>query len=291
MQQTGAQQLLRQRIAETKDLPSMPNISQKLIALRDDPDAGIQSLAKIISIDPGLTGKLIRYATSPFFGFGGKIDSIENAIGNVLGFDKALHMALAFDTGNTFSVPPQGPIGLQTIWRQSLYCAALTQRLALQVAPASQPSAGIMYMAGLLHNVGYLLLGHLFREEFDLLNKTAQENNKLALTVMEERVLGISHTELGAWLMREWSMPAELIVATYEHHNPNYRGQHFAYPNLILLANRLLKRQAIGDEFETVIPNMLLTKLGLDEHGISNALDAAMQDKDAIEGMVQELHS
>lgn len=291
MKQSSKQQSLRQKVSETKELPAMPSISQKLIELRDNPDADIQSLANIISMDPGLTGKLIRYATSPFFGFGGRIDSIENAISNVLGFDKALHMALAFDTSNAFQLPTQGPIGLQAIWRQSLFCAALTQKLANDVAPASQPSAGMMYMAGLLHNIGYLLLGHLFREEFNLLNKTVQENPRIPLLVLEERVLGLAHADIGVWLMREWSMPAELIVATFEHHNPNYRGQHFVYPNLILIANRLLKRHGIGDESETVSPPAMLTKLGLDEATVAGALEAVMENRDAIETMVQELHA
>lgn len=269
----------------------MPNISQKLIELRDDPDADIQSLAHIIGIDPGLTGKLIRYSTSPFFGFGSKIDSIETAISNVLGFDKALHMALAFDTGNAFQVPIKGPIGLQAIWRQSLFCAALTQKLASKVAPANQPAAGMMYMAGLLHNIGFLVLGHLFKDEFNVLNKNAQENKKIPLLVLEERVLGLAHADIGVWLMREWSMPTELIVATFEHHNPNYRGQYFVYPNLILIANRLLKRHGIGDEAETDLPPTMLTKLGLDESTALTALDSVMENQQTIESMVQELHA
>ena len=269
----------------------MPTISQKLITLRDKPDADIKSLADIISLDPGLTGKLIRYATSPFFGFGKKIESIESAISNVLGFDKALHMALAFDTGSTFQVPSQGPIGLQNVWRHAMFCAALSQQLANKVSPASRPSAGMMYMAGLLHNIGFLVLGHLFKEEFNLLNKSAMENPRLSIQTLEGRVLGLAHADIGVWLMREWSMPAELIVATYEHHNANYRGQHFAYPNLILIANRLLKRHDIGDEFETFLPSSMLIKLGLDETIAFNALEGVMEKKDAIDAMVQELHS
>lgn len=285
------QQALRQKVSETKELPAMPHISQKLIALRDNPDADIQSLANIISIDPGLTGKLIRYATSPFFGYGGKIDSIETAISNVLGFDKALHMALAFDTGNAFQVPLKGPIGLQAIWRQSLYCATLTQSLVTKVNQANQPAHGLMYMAGLLHNIGFLLLGHLFREEFDILNQNATEYKKLSLLELEQRLLGIAHADIGVWLMREWCMPAELVVATFEHHNPNYRGQHFVYPNLILIANRLLKRQGIGDEADTTLPSVLLNSLGLDESTALTTLESVMENQDTIESMVQELHA
>ncbi|MDH5447349.1 MAG: HDOD domain-containing protein, partial [Gammaproteobacteria bacterium] len=198
---------------------------------------------------------------------------------------------LAFDTGNVFKLPSQGPIGLQAIWRQSLFCAALTQQLAGKVAPASQPSAGMMYMAGLLHNIGFLLLGHLFKEEFNVLNANAEKNKKMPIAELEERLLGMSHTEIGVWLMREWLMPAELIVATFEHHNPNYRGQHFVYPNLILIANRLLKRHGIGDEFETDLPKNMLIKLGLDETIVLNELAIVMRNQEAIDSMVQELHS
>jgi HD-like signal output (HDOD) protein len=146
-------------------------------------------------------------------------------------------------------------------------------------------------MAGLLHNIGFLVLGHLFKEEFNLLNKSAMENPRLSIQTLEGRVLGLAHADIGVWLMREWSMPAELIVATYEHHNANYRGQHFAYPNLILIANRLLKRHDIGDEFETFLPSSMLIKLGLDETIAFNALEGVMEKKDAIDAMVQELHS
>ena len=269
----------------------MPNISQKFIELRDNPHADIQSLAKIISMDPGLTGKLVRYATSPFFGYGSKIESIDTAISNVLGFDKALHMALAFDTGNAFQVPLKGPIGLEATWRQSLFCATLTQKLAGKVAAASQPSAGMMYMAGLLHNIGFLLLGHLFREEFTILNQNAADNPKLPLLVLEERVLSIAHADIGVWLMREWCMPAELVVATFEHHNPNYKGQHCVYPNLILIANRLLKRHEIGDEAETTLPASLLSHLGLNEDTALAALESVMENQPVIDAMVQELHA
>ena len=66
---------------------------------------------------------------------------------------------------------------------------------------------------------------------------------------------------------------------------------HFVYPNLILIANRLLKRHDIGDEFETTIPAQLLVKLGLDEKALNLALDMVMDNKDAIDAMVQELHA
>ena len=269
----------------------MPNISLKLFDLRDDPGADVQSLAAIICLDPGLTSKLIHYAATPFFGYGSRIDSIEDAITRVLGFDKALHMALALDTGQSFDVPLDGPIGLKAIWRQSLYCATLTQLLAEKLAPAQQPRSGMMYMSGLLHNIGFLLLGHLFKLDFSALNKKAEENPDTPILELEEFVLGISHTDIGVWLMRQWCMPAELIISTYEHHNSSYKGQHCIYPNLILIANRLLRQQGIGDEAETTVPKSMLDNLGLSKKDCLTAYEQLLENHTALETMVQELHN
>ena len=269
----------------------MPNIALKLFELRDDPAADVQSLAAIIGLDPGLTSKLIHYAATPFFGYGGRIESIEDAITRVLGFDKALHMALALDTGQSFDVPLDGPIGLKAIWRQSLYCATLTQLLAEKLPPEQRPGSGMMYMAGLLHNIGFLLLGHQFKMDFNALNKKAEEHPDISILDLEERVLGISHTDIGVWLMREWCMPTELVISTYEHHNPSYKGQHHVYPNLILIANRLLRQQEIGDETETSVPKAMLDKLGLSQKACLAAYEQLFENHAALETMVQELHT
>lgn len=269
----------------------MPSISNKLVKLRDDPDAGISDLADVIKFDPGLSSKLIRYAASPFFGYGGGIQSIEDAVGRVLGFDKALNMALAMDTGQAFNVPLEGPIGLKAVWRQALFSAQLMQNLAEGVAPANAPNPGIVYMVGLLHNIGFFLLGHLFKEEFQLLNKLAKDNPKIAIVDLESRALGMSHTDLGVWLMREWSMPAELITATFEHHNQFYKGQHFVYANLALIANRLLKQHDIGDEADPTPPKAMLQTLGLSDDHLAASLDKLMENKENLETMIQELHA
>lgn len=288
---TELRQNLKEKIKQIKDLPNMPSISNKLVALRDDPDAGIGDLAAVIKLDPALCTKLIRYAASPLFGYGGSIASIEDAVGRVLGFDKALNMALAMDTGKSFEVPLDGPIGLKALWRQALFSAQLMQNLAEGVSPANEPNPGLVYMVGLLHNIGFFLLGHLFRDDFQLLNKMVRENPKIPLQDLENRVLGMSHTELGVILMREWSMPKELITATFEHHNAFYKGQHFVYANLALIANRLLKQYDIGDEADPSPPQAMLTSLGLSEQHVKESLDKLLAKQESLESMIQELHN
>ncbi|MDH5408343.1 MAG: HDOD domain-containing protein [Gammaproteobacteria bacterium] len=291
MSYAANKQDLRKKIAEIKELPSMPTISNKLVTLRDDPDAGIDDLSNIIKLDPALSSKLVHYAASPFFGYSKGIESIENAVSQVLGFDKALNMALAMDTSQSFDVPLEGPIGLKAVWRQALFSAHLMQSLSEKLPPANATKPGMVYMVGLLHNIGFLLLGHLFKEEFQLLNKLAKENPKISIVDLETRALGMSHTDLGVWLMREWSMPAELTTAVFEHHNPFYKGQHFVYANLALIANRLLCRHDIGDEKDPNPPSQMLQSLGLKEKQLDDVLENLMDGKDELETMIQELHS
>ena len=127
--------------------------------------------------------------------------------------------------------------------------------------------------------------------DFNALNKKAEEHPEIPVHELEERVLGISHADIGVWLMREWCMPAELVISTYEHHNPSYKGQHHVYPNLILIANRLLRQQDIGDETETSVPKSLLDKLGLSQKACLDAYKKLFENHEALEAMVQELHT
>jgi HD-like signal output (HDOD) protein len=69
--------------------------------------------------------------------------------------------------------------------------------------------------------------------------------------------------EIGAWLMRSWNLQAEIQVAVAEHHDELYNGVHAAYPKLVLIADRLLKRHGIGDAESTELPEAILTSLGI----------------------------
>jgi HD-like signal output (HDOD) protein len=104
---------LKQRIDETFDLPAMPDIAQDIMKLRVDPSADAAKLAQIVSRDPSLAAQVISWASSPYYGYQGKIDSIETAIARVLGFELVMNLALGISIGKSLKVPKEGPLGIR----------------------------------------------------------------------------------------------------------------------------------------------------------------------------------
>ena len=256
---------IRKRIHQIKDLPAMPQIAQKIIELRMDPHANTEKLAKIVELDPSLAAQVIRYARSPFFSYQGKVDSIETAISRVLGFEMVMNLALGIATAQPFKIPTIGPLGLNAFWRHAIHSAALVQALGRELPKSVRPPAGLCYLAGLLHNFGYLLMGHLFKREFCILSNMVSESPDIPILDHELSTLGIEHGELGAWLLEKWNIPDEIIIAARQHHHENYDGPHAVYPRLVLLADRMLKSLGVGDASSNELPAHLLESLGLKE--------------------------
>lgn len=262
---TGGTSEIRKRVEQIRDLPALPQMAQKIIELRTNPKADSEMLASLVELDPSLAAQVIRYARSPFFSYQGKIDSIQTAISRVLGFEMVMNLALGICTAQPFKIPYIGPLGLNAFWRHATYSAALVQALSRDLPQATRPPAGLSYLAGLLHNFGHLLIGHLFKREYCILSNLAGDHPDVPLIEQERTVLGIDHSELGAWLLEKWNMPEEMIIAVKEHHNEDYDGPHAVYPRLVLLADRMLKGLDIGDAPSNEIPPHLLDTLGLKE--------------------------
>lgn len=274
----GAQLNLKQRIQSLKELPPMPEMARRIFALRADPSADANKLAKLVEMDPSLAAQVVRYARSPFFGYRGNVDSVHAAISRVLGFEMVMNLVLGIAAAQPFKMPALGPLGLNAFWRHATYSAALVQALGRELPSAVRPPAGLSYLAGLLHNVGHLLLGHLFKREFCVLNSAVSDHPLVPVTDQETALLGVQHGEMGAWLMESWNMPPQVIVAVREHHNEQYRGEHAVYAQLVLLADRMLKEHGIGDASSYALPADTLAALGLEE------LQAVMVMQRILEG-------
>lgn len=280
---------IQKRLKNVQDLPVMPRVAHEVLLLSADPYANATDLGAIVEQDPSLSAQIIRYARSPFYGYKGDVESIQDSISRVLGFDMVLDLAMGLSVGKAFRNPLEGPLGLNAFWRHATYSAALVQRLGKEVNSAHQPRPGMAYLAGLLHNFGFLLLGHLFPGEFALLNKAIERNPKAPIIALESGVLGITHMELGVWLMEAWDMPGELITAIKEHHNDQYNGVHAVYANLVLIANRMLYTIGSGEEVGSKLPGAMLRNLGLTEESVLKTFEEVMSKRESLDYMAIQM--
>ncbi|MCK4950851.1 MAG: HDOD domain-containing protein [Gammaproteobacteria bacterium] len=281
--------LIRQRLQNMQDLPAMPKVAHEVLLLSADPYANATDLGGIIEQDPSLSAQIIRYSRSPFYGYKGDVESIQDAISRVLGFDMVLDLAMGVSVGKAFRNPEDGPLGLNEFWRHATYSAALVQQLGKAVNSAHRPRPGMAYLSGLLHNFGLLLLGHLFPHEFSLLNNAVQRNPKAPIVALESGTLGVTHMELGSWLMEAWDMPGELITSIKEHHNGKYQGVHAVYPNLVFISNRLLNTIGSGDEVSNKLPGTVMSNLGLTEEQVLEIFDDVMEKRESLDYMAVQM--
>lgn len=288
-QAEGADAQMKRKVESVKELPPMPGIATEILALRNNPYAHVSELAAIVERDPGLAAQVIRYASSPFYGYQGKVESVAMAIARVLGMDFVMDLAFGLSLGKSFRNPTEGPLGLNAFWQHATYTAALSQKLCNSIDYMKRPSPGVAYLAGLLHNFGFLLLGHLFPEQFARLNKAVAEQPERPVTELEREVLGLSHTDLGLWLMEAWEMPKDIVEAVREHHNPDFRSDYSVYANLVYVANCLLARHGIGDADSVELPEALLEELGLDVERAEVALSEVMQGRESLDFIANKM--
>jgi len=280
---------LKTRLASIDRLPVMPEMTRKIFAISMDPNGSVDDLVKIVELDPSLSAQIMCYARSPFFNYRGKIDSIDVAISRVLGYTTALNLALGATASKPFKIPRNIPLGLDAYWRGAVFNAALSQALSCSLPAEIRLPAGLAYLAGLLHNFGFLLMGHLFKAEFLVLNKYVACNPGRNIVDIEQEVLGVGHGEIGALLMAEWNLPDEVVVAAREHHNKEYYGPHAVYANLVQLSSYILKKQGLGDAPDEGIPNLLLNSLELGEYQAMNIAKQVLGDCEALKQMAQKL--
>ena len=280
---------LQQRLLTLRELPPANDLTQALLDIVKDPNASVERLAQVIETDASLSAQILRHARSPYYAYGGEIDSVADAITKVLGFDTVLMTSLAIASGKTLQIPREGRIGKQALCRHSLYSAVLARSLCRHIPKELGVAPGTAYLTALMQNIGFLLLGHRLRTDYEQLCRAIEENPETPLLQLEDKTLGINHAQIGTWLMRSWNMPDELTVAVRQHHNLVYRGEHASYVQLIALVNTLLKQHNIGDSPNLHPLGMLLKALSIPEEKALIEVEKLLAQSDELDQLASSL--
>lgn len=286
-----SEQRIKARILETQELPIIPVMATELLFLRVNVNAQASDLAKIIEKDPSLCAQLISWACSPFYGFRGKITSVQDAIIKVLGYDLVMNISLGIAISKAMKVPYDGAIGLREFWRHSIYSALLVENLIKLMPFRKKPHKDLAYLCGLLHNFGHLLLGELFPPHFKLLNQTIELNRDVSVIHLEEKIFETNHQQMGAWLMEAWHLPKELIITNQYHHKEDYFDEHSIYVNLVYISDYLLSKKGIGDHVHNDnLSKAVLENVGFSQEQAFEVLETLIANSEKIDSLVNSLH-
>ena len=281
---------IQQRLEATIEIPPLADTAQKIIKLRVDPNATIDDITGVVETDPALAAQVVSWAASPYYASPGKIRSVEDAIVRVLGFDLVINLALGLALGKTLSLPKDQPQQATPHWQQAIYTAAVIEGLTRAIPRAQRPETGLTYLAGLLHNFGYLVLAHVFPPHFSLICRHLEVNPLLSHSYIEQHLLGITREQIGAWLMRYWDMPEELASALRFQHDPEYTAAHAVYPNLVCLSVSLLRNRGIGAGPQSDIPQSLFDNLGISREKAEEAVSKVLAAEVALRELAAQFH-
>lgn len=122
-----------------------------------------------------------------------------------------------------------------------------------------------------------------------MLHNAVMREPETPIIDLEQRLLGITHTEIGAWLMDTWNMPPEVITVQKEHHNPDYDGPYASYVRLVILADRLLKAHDMGDASSDNLPETILSTLNLSNEDINRVLERTISNQEDLDSIARQL--
>jgi len=211
------QEKVRKLLSRTGSVPSLPSLYVQIMGELSSPDCEIGRVADIIARDAGMTAKILQVANSAFFGLRGQVSTPSDAIFR-LGLDVVKALALSVQVFSAFQTDDVKKLKLTRVWPHSLSTASLARKIA--VLQGAEPAlVDLAFTAGLLHDMGKLILAANVPDEYhDVLTRSAE--TKLKDWQGEYITFGVTHAEVGAYLIGLWGLPDSLVEAIAYHHCP-----------------------------------------------------------------------
>lgn len=234
-----SEKVLRRQIESIKQLPTLPQVMERVMEVITDPKSSASDLGREIAKDQSLTAKMLRMVNSAFYGFYRRIDSVGDAVA-ILGYNEVRILTLTISVFDSFG-PSRTGWDRPRFWQHALATAVGTETLA----QGSKTLAKEAYVAGLLHDIGKVAFDKLLGSEWIRLLRRA-EKEEAALDQMEQEEFGASHATAGGWLAEQWHLPERISQAITLHHNLEEAEREHALTPLVHLANVVVKQEEIG---------------------------------------------
>ncbi len=205
----------RQEILEIKHLPPLSITAARLLEAIGNPDVEVEDLADIINHDPGLMGRIVGLANAAYFGQRNPITTVQEAIIRVLGINMVKSLALSISVSGVFQADSCPGFNTKDYWFNAIGCATLSRMMTLRMPIEIRPDPDQVYLSGLLHNIGYLVLAHVFPSKLSQVIALKEKDPEADLVSLQREYLGVDWISAGEWLVGRWHLP-DFIGRTIE---------------------------------------------------------------------------
>ena len=228
-------QRILDKLASLHSLPSLPQVVTEILRLLAEDKFSAQELMELIQQDPSLTARVLKLANSATYGRVREIATLDRAL-VLLGANEVQRLVTTISVMRSFATSFQsGNLDSETFWSHALTTAEVAQKLSASFA---LPLGGAEFTAGLLHDVGMIVLDQHFHSEFSDCLQLAR-SRKQPLYLVERELLGTDHAEVGGLLAERWQLPEALQAGIRLHHEKIIDAHHAEMAACIRMANLL----------------------------------------------------
>jgi putative nucleotidyltransferase with HDIG domain len=239
---TAVNARIRERVKRIETTPSIPAVFLPLLKLLNAPPERVklEEVVKLVSYDNTIAAQCLRVASSPLFGLAKSPETIKAAV-LTLGLRKVETILLTCCLGQAFPTK-NWALDPTVFWRHSLGCAMVCRKFSEKLATADGDRA---YMAGLLHDIGFLVNCMAFSGEFAKAVKHALQE-EIPLDEAERATLGFTHCETGRALAEKWHLADDIIQVIAHHHAPELSPTAQPLVALVHLSDQLCRVRGLG---------------------------------------------
>ena len=252
-------------ITSIDSLPAMPALFMQLVEELQKDEPPVITVGNMISQDVGMSTGILKVVNSSFFGLRTHISGLHHAI-TLLGIETIKALVLSVHLFTRYTADPSLGFSFEGLWRHSVQVGGLARTIA-QLETSDTRIVDICSMAGLLHDVGKLVLACHFAEDYKKILDSVRRENR-PLYEMEQFHLGVTHAEIGAYLLGLWGLDEDVVEAVFHHHSPERQASPAVMPLAPVHA-----ANALEHEFTVINPDraphpmnlIYMTEQGLSE--------------------------
>jgi putative nucleotidyltransferase with HDIG domain len=274
-------------IAKTPDLPTMPQAALAVMREAGLPTSTAKSVADSIAKDQGLAARVLRLANSAYYGMPRQVHDIQEAV-LMLGMRSIGNLATVASTYPWMAKPLVGyGLGPQEMWRHSFATAVSARQVAARCRMADPETC---FTAGLLHNLGKVVLSTWLERRVDALARAIQRSDA-SFDEVERSIMGFDHAEVGAQLGEAWNLPQEIIAPARFHHRPDEAEAHGPLTDCVHVADYLAMSMGEGLGVEGMRYGLSLCafeRLGIAEGDVDGLLHDCAEQVRASQSMFED---
>jgi putative nucleotidyltransferase with HDIG domain len=233
---------IRTEIQRINEVVSFPPVVTEIMEAMSDQNVTAGKVTSLIESDQALTAKILRVANSPFYGLRTDVTNISQAL-RMLGLDEIGHLLLTCQMkSRLMALSTEQHSRLEILWKHSVATASVSRILA---AHFKLPTDGKEYTAGLLHDMGKLVLIQYFPDQYAEVEKMIIDSAKKDVEA-EMQILSITHTEIGKHIGEKWRLPKEYLEVMLFHHRPQAAIHYSLLAAVVRLADLFCEQWGFG---------------------------------------------